>query len=59
MPVAHLKSIYAEGEQLDESTILKFRIVRKGSGRLGDQLPLLPHQSLRIQRGARTFRQVL
>lgn len=32
MPVTHLKNIYAEGEQLDESTILKFRIVRQGVG---------------------------
>ena len=59
MPVTHLKNTYAEGELLEEATILKFRIVRKGSGRLGDQLPLLPHQSLRIQRRTRTFRQVL
>ena len=60
MPVTHLKNIYAEGELLKEANLSGFP-----TGLPGDQadsaisMPLLPYQSLRVQRRARTFRQVL
>jgi len=60
MPVTHLKNTYAEGEAAKRVNLSGFP-----TGLPGDQagsaisMPLLPHQSLRIQRRTRTFRQVL
>ena len=59
MPVTHLKNTYAEGELLEETTTKDFSVVRQGD-QAGSAItaPLLPHQSFRVQRRTRTFRQV-